>query len=169
MALKPGNRAPASGQYEEIGPRGGRTGHEVTTVRGEPLPPTTKPGSRLHDRGPDAERQRQGQVRHDWQGDNALSPLLGRTSPWSQRGRSPVYSTQIRLALAATLGSQLCLACETQTVPRFQCRPHRPGWYAVIDLGREIHGTDIRNARRWARGSADVRRRTASDLDAEVA
>jgi len=45
MALKPGNRAPASGQYEEIGPRGGRTGHEVTTVRGEPLPPTTKPGS----------------------------------------------------------------------------------------------------------------------------
>jgi len=45
MALKPGNRAPASGQYEEVGPRGGRTGHEVTTVRGEPLPPTTKPGS----------------------------------------------------------------------------------------------------------------------------
>lgn len=45
MALKPGNRAPASGQYEEIGPRGGRTGHEVTTVRGEPLPPTSKPGS----------------------------------------------------------------------------------------------------------------------------
>lgn len=45
MALKPGNRAPASGQYEEVGPRGGRTGHEVTTVRGEPLPPTSKPGS----------------------------------------------------------------------------------------------------------------------------
>jgi hypothetical protein len=45
MALKPGNRAPASGQYEEVGPRGGRTGHEVTTVRGEPLPPTTKPDS----------------------------------------------------------------------------------------------------------------------------
>lgn len=45
MALKPGNRAPASGQYEEVGPRGGRTGHEVTTVQGEPLPPTSKPGS----------------------------------------------------------------------------------------------------------------------------
>jgi len=45
MALKPGNRAPASGQYEEVGPRGGRTGHEVTTVRGEPLPPTSKPRS----------------------------------------------------------------------------------------------------------------------------
>ncbi len=52
MALKPGNRAPASGQYEQVGPRGGRTGHEVTTVRGEPLPPTTKPGSsyRIADR-----------------------------------------------------------------------------------------------------------------------
>lgn len=45
MALKPGTRAPASGQYEQVGPRGGRTGHEVTTVRGEPLPPTSKPGS----------------------------------------------------------------------------------------------------------------------------
>jgi hypothetical protein len=45
MPLKPGNRAPASGQYEQIGPRGGRTGHEVTVVRGEPLPPTTNPGS----------------------------------------------------------------------------------------------------------------------------
>ena len=39
-ALKPGGRAPASGQYERIGPRGGRTGHEVTVVRREPLPPT---------------------------------------------------------------------------------------------------------------------------------
>lgn len=42
--LRPGNIAPRSGQYEEVGPRGGRTGHEVTTVRGERLPPTTKPG-----------------------------------------------------------------------------------------------------------------------------
>ena len=45
MALKPGTRAPASGQYERIGPRGGRTGHEVTVVRREPLPPTPNPGS----------------------------------------------------------------------------------------------------------------------------
>jgi hypothetical protein len=45
MALKPGNRAPASGQYERVGPRGGRTGHEVTVVRGEPLPPTPNPRS----------------------------------------------------------------------------------------------------------------------------
>jgi len=42
--LKPGEKAPASGQYQEIGPRGGK-GHEVTSVKGEPLPPSTKPGS----------------------------------------------------------------------------------------------------------------------------
>ena len=42
--LKPGEKAPASGQYQEIGPRGGE-GHEVTSVKGKPLPPTTKPGS----------------------------------------------------------------------------------------------------------------------------
>lgn len=45
MALKPGNRAPASGQYERVGPRGGRTGREVTVVKGEPLPPTPNSGS----------------------------------------------------------------------------------------------------------------------------
>jgi hypothetical protein len=42
--FKPGQPAPASGQYQQIGPKGGK-GHEVTTVRGEPLPPTQKPGS----------------------------------------------------------------------------------------------------------------------------
>lgn len=42
--LKPGQTAPASGQYQQVGPRGGG-GREVTTVRGEPLPPTTKPGA----------------------------------------------------------------------------------------------------------------------------
>lgn len=43
--LSPGQRTPVSGQYEEVGPRGGRTGHEVTSVQGKPLPPTSKPGS----------------------------------------------------------------------------------------------------------------------------
>ena len=43
--LKPGNKAPASAQYEVVGPRGGRTGTEVTGVKGKPLPPTQKPGS----------------------------------------------------------------------------------------------------------------------------
>ena len=44
MALKPGNKAPASGQYGVVGPRGGKTNHEVTVVKGETLPPTLKPG-----------------------------------------------------------------------------------------------------------------------------
>lgn len=41
--LKPGHTAPCSGQYQQVGPRGG-PGKEVTVVRGEPLPPTPKPG-----------------------------------------------------------------------------------------------------------------------------
>lgn len=49
--LKPGQTAPASGQYQTIGPRGGK-GPEVTSVKGEPLPPTPTTGSgyRLVDR-----------------------------------------------------------------------------------------------------------------------
>jgi len=42
--LKPEQPAPASGQYQQIGPKGGN-GPEVTSVKGEPLPPTLKPGS----------------------------------------------------------------------------------------------------------------------------
>lgn len=42
--LTPGTTAPRSGQYQQIGPRGGE-GREVTVVRGEPLPPTTQSGS----------------------------------------------------------------------------------------------------------------------------
>lgn len=42
--LKPGTAAPNSGQYEEVGPRGGHTGKEITGVKGKPLPPTSKPG-----------------------------------------------------------------------------------------------------------------------------
>lgn len=42
--LTPGTTAPRSGQYQQTGPRGGE-GREVTVVRGEPLPPTTQPGS----------------------------------------------------------------------------------------------------------------------------
>lgn len=41
--LNPGERAPYSGQYEIVGPRGGRTGEERTVTRREPLPPTPKP------------------------------------------------------------------------------------------------------------------------------
>ncbi|HVE45524.1 MAG TPA: hypothetical protein VNA57_02090 [Acidimicrobiales bacterium] len=38
-ALKPGETAPSSGQYKNTG-----TGKEVTVVKGEPLPPTPRPG-----------------------------------------------------------------------------------------------------------------------------
>jgi hypothetical protein len=41
---KPGEPAPRSGQYEQKGARGGSTGEERTVVKGEPLPPTPKPG-----------------------------------------------------------------------------------------------------------------------------
>lgn len=37
--LKPGQKAPKSGQYEITGPRGGGTGVERTVTRNEPLPP----------------------------------------------------------------------------------------------------------------------------------
>jgi hypothetical protein len=40
---KPGQKAKVSGQYPLLGPRGGKTGREVTVVKGEPLPPTPKP------------------------------------------------------------------------------------------------------------------------------
>lgn len=42
--LKPGQRAPVSGQYPVVGPRGGKTGDEVTAIKGRPLPPTPGPG-----------------------------------------------------------------------------------------------------------------------------
>lgn len=50
--LHPGQKAPASGQYEITGPRGGRTGQERTVTKGEPLPPTPQKGQgyRIADR-----------------------------------------------------------------------------------------------------------------------
>lgn len=41
IRLKSDSVAPRSGQYQQTGPRGG-TGKEVTSVKGEPLPPTPK-------------------------------------------------------------------------------------------------------------------------------
>jgi hypothetical protein len=41
--LKPGAVAPASGQYQQVGPRGG-AGKEVTVSKGERLPPTPASG-----------------------------------------------------------------------------------------------------------------------------
>jgi hypothetical protein len=44
--LSPGSKAPASGQYGIVGPRGGATGTERTVVRGEPLPPPPQAGQK---------------------------------------------------------------------------------------------------------------------------
>jgi hypothetical protein len=42
--LKPGQTVPKSGLYQQIGPRGGK-GPEVTSVKGEPLPPVPTRGT----------------------------------------------------------------------------------------------------------------------------
>ena len=44
--FKPGQKAPRSGQYEIVRPGGAGTGKERTVTRGEPLPPTPKPGQK---------------------------------------------------------------------------------------------------------------------------
>lgn len=42
----PGDKTPRSGQYEIVGPRGGRTGTERTSTKGHPLPPTPQKGQK---------------------------------------------------------------------------------------------------------------------------
>jgi hypothetical protein len=44
VKVKPGHKAPVSGQYQIIGPRGGK-GAERTVTKGEPLPPPPAKGS----------------------------------------------------------------------------------------------------------------------------
>jgi hypothetical protein len=39
VVVAPGGRAPKSGVYQQIGPRGGRHREQVTAVVGDPLPP----------------------------------------------------------------------------------------------------------------------------------
>ncbi|MHC1770355.1 MAG: hypothetical protein AB9907_01240 [Flexilinea sp.] len=41
---KPGQKAPESGQYGVVGPKGGKTGTEITATKGKTLPPTPKSG-----------------------------------------------------------------------------------------------------------------------------
>jgi len=43
---KSGQKSPGSGQVAIIGPRGGSTGEERTITKGEPFPPTPKPGQK---------------------------------------------------------------------------------------------------------------------------
>lgn len=44
---KPGETVRRSAQVEIVGPRGGRTGEERTVVKGEPAPPTPRPGMKF--------------------------------------------------------------------------------------------------------------------------
>ena len=44
--LRPGETVPVSGLYQQIGPRGGK-GTEVTSVKGEPLPPAPVKGNHV--------------------------------------------------------------------------------------------------------------------------
>jgi hypothetical protein len=44
--LPPGAPTPRSGIYEQVGPRGGRTGEQADSTRGHPLPPTDRSGNR---------------------------------------------------------------------------------------------------------------------------
>ncbi len=45
-AFKPGQKAPVSGQYGIVGPKGRRAGTERTVVKGKRFPPTPEPGQR---------------------------------------------------------------------------------------------------------------------------
>ncbi len=58
--LRPGAKVPRSGQYQQTGPRGGQ-GKEVTSVKGERLPPTPRKGMTY--RLVDATKNKSGQGR----------------------------------------------------------------------------------------------------------
>ena len=45
--MKPGQTAKRSGQYEIVGPKGGKSGVERTIVKGKTIPPLPKPGQKL--------------------------------------------------------------------------------------------------------------------------
>lgn len=40
--LRSGTKTPVSGQYRRVGSRGGESGAEVTSTKGNPLPPAKK-------------------------------------------------------------------------------------------------------------------------------
>jgi hypothetical protein len=42
--LTPGTPTPRSGIYEQVGQRGGKTGEQADSTRGNPLPPTQQSG-----------------------------------------------------------------------------------------------------------------------------
>ena len=59
QGTKTGQTAPKSGQYVQIGPRGGQ-GKEVTVTKGEPMPPTPKPGTTYNLTDPTKNKSGQG-------------------------------------------------------------------------------------------------------------
>jgi len=40
----PGTPTPRSGIYDKVGPRGGNTGQQADSTKGNPLPPSARPG-----------------------------------------------------------------------------------------------------------------------------
>ncbi|RJP80791.1 MAG: YjzC family protein [Desulfobacteraceae bacterium] len=44
--FKPGEKAPRSGQWGIVGPRGGATNEERTITKGEPFPPPPQKGQK---------------------------------------------------------------------------------------------------------------------------
>jgi hypothetical protein len=46
VRMPPGAATPRSGIYEQVGPRGGRTGDQITSAKGKPLPPTKESGQK---------------------------------------------------------------------------------------------------------------------------
>ena len=50
--LRPGHRSPVSAQLKVVGPRGGVSGREITSIKGKTLPPGPVPGTtyRITDR-----------------------------------------------------------------------------------------------------------------------
>jgi hypothetical protein len=46
VRMPPGAATPRSGIYEQVGPRGGRTGEQATPTQAKPLPPVGSPGRR---------------------------------------------------------------------------------------------------------------------------
>lgn len=56
--LKPGQTTPDSGQFEIVGPKGGKTNYgEITGVKGKTLPPTPEPGLKYKEVDPTKHRK----------------------------------------------------------------------------------------------------------------
>ncbi len=82
---RPGEKAPASGQYPLDGPRGGDQSVEVTVTRSEPFPPTPRPGMGYGP--PDKTKHRGKEVHVD--GEDEHDPRRRRPSAAPHAGSRP--------------------------------------------------------------------------------